>query len=226
MTTPPNAAPLRCLVFVFGVGGCSAAGQLDQTPLVRPCAVGDTACAAAGLPGPLAVGARQVLAALIDVDGSLAPRRRYVSADEEVIGVEGPALVGKYPGTAAVLIEDGDVVLDFFHVDVEAAEAMTLHRRIAGQVDPSPMPPAFDVFAGEEFPLLFSIWGGAADLSGDVGDDWTVSDERFELLQRGTPRERVLRAPDEVGAEGTVTVTALGFSESIALHVVAAGSAP
>jgi hypothetical protein len=215
----PSAS--RSLAVVVALTGCSTAGQLDQTPLVRPCVEGDTACASPGLPGPLAVGARQTLAALVDVDGSLAPRRRYVSADDEVLGVEGPALVGKYPGTTAVLMQDGDVVLDFFHIGVEEAEALTLHRRSeGGAVDPNPLPSSFDVFAGEEFPVRFSIWGGAADLSGDAGDEWTVSDERFELLQRGTPRERVLRAPDDVGASATLTVDVLGFSQSIALRVV------
>ncbi|MDP2341080.1 MAG: hypothetical protein Q8O67_08985 [Deltaproteobacteria bacterium] len=209
------------VVVVVALGACADEGQLDQTPLVRPCVEGDVACAAPGLPGPLAVGASQTLAALIDVDGSLAPRRRYVSANDAVLTVEGPALIGQYPGTTAVLIQDGDVVLDFFHIGVEAPEVLTLHRRIpSGAIDPNPMPPSFDVFAGEEFPLRFSLWGGAADLSGEVGDEWTLDDDRFELLQRGAPRERVLRAPDVAGATATLTVTALGFTQSISFRAV------
>ena len=216
--SPPRWSTLVVVVVVGA--GCADSGLLDQTPLVRPCAENDEVCAAPGLPGPLAVGARQILSALVDVEGSLAPRRRYVSANEDVLAVDGPALVGQYPGTTAVLIQDGDVVLDFFHIGVEAVEALTLHRRVDGALDPNPMPESFDVFVGEEFPLRFSIWGGAADLTGDPGDEWSIDDDAFELLQRGTPRERVLRAPDVVDARTTLTVTALGFTQSIAFRAV------
>ena len=55
----------------------------------------------------------------------------------------------------------------------------------------------------------------------DVKHEATQRDnDGFELLQRGTPRERVLRASDVVGDSATLTVDALGFSQSITFRVV------
>src|SRR5688572_22006484 len=194
---------LACLLLT----GCGA-GAMKQSTLV-----------AANAPhkpqAPLAIGARFYPDIATTLDGTTTPNLRLESAAPDILAVEDGALVGKRPGTSAVLIttDDGSVV-DFMHVWVSPITKITVARRDGERVDGS-----IGLAVGEDITLVPALWSGAQRLAGEGNVTWTSSNERaVSVLHDGAPDRRRIRAR----APGTSTITiALGdATATIALEVV------
>lgn len=196
-----------CLLFLLSAG-CAAGGALRQVSLVGQCAENDVACSRRHPQAPIAVGARFYPEVAGAIDGSTTPNLVLESAAPDILAVEGSALVGKRPGTSAVLITTDDAsIVDFVHVWVAPVTALTLMRRDGDRLDG-----AIGLAVGEDITITPALWNNAQRLSGAGDAVWTVSKEgTVSILRDGTPDRRRLRAR----AAGKITVTvALGDAKA------------
>lgn len=188
------------LLAVVPAAACAARGALGQASLVGRCAEGDAACSRRAPQAPLAVGTRFYPEVAATIAGSTTPSLRLASVADDVLAVDGDALVAQRPGAAAVLLttDDGTVV-DFVHVWIAPITAVTLARR-----DGERLAGALDLTVGEDVTLVPELWNGAQRLAGDGAAAWTASgDEVLAILRDGSSDRRRLRAR----APGTTTVT-------------------
>jgi hypothetical protein len=153
---------------------------------------------------PIAIGARFHPDITTTVAGTTTPNLRLESAVPEIVAVDNGALVGKAPGTSAVLIttDDGSVV-DFVHVWVAPITSISLATKDGERVGGS-----IGLAVGEDLTLVPALWSGAQRLAGEGEVAWTVADAGVvSVLRDGTADRRRLRAR----APGKTTVTiALG----------------
>ena len=195
-----SLAPLLLLL----PAACGAAGALRQATLAGACAEGDAACSRRHPQAPIAVGARFYPDVSATITGSTTPNLVLESAAPDILAVEDGALVGKRPGTSAVLITTDDAsVVDFVHVWVAPVTKLTLMRRDGDRIDG-----AIGLAVGEDVTITPARWNGAQRLSGAGAATWTLSNEAaVSVLRDGSPDRRRLRAR----APGKTTVTvALG----------------
>ena len=189
---------------------------MKQATLAGQCAGGDVACSRRHPQAPLAIGTRFYPDLATTLDGTTTPNLRLESAIPEILAVESDgALVGKQPGTSAVLIttDDGSVV-DFLHVWVSPITRITLARRDGDRVAS-----AIGLAVGEDLTLEPALWFGAQRLAGDADLTWAASAPAVvSILRDGSTNRRRLRAR----APGTSTITvALGeTTATLQLEVV------
>lgn len=188
---------------------------MKQATIVGQCAADDAACSRRHPQAPIAIGTRFYPDVSAAIDGTTTPNLRLESAVPDVLAVDDGALVGKRPGTSAVLIttDDGSVV-DFVHVWVAPVTKITLARRDGERVGGG-----IGLAVGEDVTLEPALWSGAQRLAGEAELAWTATDERvISILRDGTTHRRRLRAR----APGTATVTvALGeATATVQLEVV------
>jgi hypothetical protein len=193
-------------------------GGLGQAAMKRDCAAGDPSCKRVGPLAPLAVGARFQPEVAIDLDGTTAPALALSSAAPGIIEVENGALVGRAPGVSAVVIAvDSGMIVDFMHVWVAEATAITVERdgeRISGGIG---------LVAGEEMKLSPALWHKAQRLEGLSSLEWKVecadpASCPIALLRDGTPSRRRLRA--QRPGKATVVIAGLGVSEKLDVEVM------
>lgn len=189
------------LLFLLLPAACAMGGALRQARIVGQCAEGDVACSRRHPQAPIAVGTRFYPEVSASIDGSSTPNLVLESAAPEILAVEGGALVGKRPGTSAVLITTDDAsVVDFVHVWVAPVTQLTLMRRDGDRVDG-----AIGLAVGEDVTITPALWSGAQRLSGAGDVAWTVAPEgAVSVLRDGSPDRRRLRAR----APGKATITA------------------
>jgi hypothetical protein len=189
---------------------------MKQATLVGQCAEGDTSCSRKNPQAPLAIGSRFYPDVSAALDGTTTPNLRLESAIPEILAVtDDGALVGKKPGSTAVLIttDDGSVV-DFIHVWVSPITKLTLARRDGDRIGGG-----ISLAVGEDITLEPTLWFGAQRLSGDADITWTASDDKvISVMRDGSTNRRRLRAR----APGTSTITvALGDAQTtVALEVL------
>jgi hypothetical protein len=204
---------MRPVIFLLAAG--CAGGAMKQATIVGQCAEGDAACSRKNPQAPLAIGTRFYPDVSASIDGTTTPNLRLESAIPEILAVEDGALVGKKPGTSAVLIttDDGSVV-DFIHVWVSPISKITLARRDGDRVGG-----AIGLAVGEDITLEPALWFGPQRLAGDAEITWTASDDKvISVMRDGSTNRRRLRAR----APGKAIVTvALGDTQTtVALEVL------
>ena len=190
-------------------------GAMHQATLAGQCAETDVACARRHPMAPIAIGARFYPEVATEVAGTSTPNLRLESALPDVVAVEDGALVGKQPGTSAVLIstDDGSIV-DFVHVWVAPVSNITVARRdgerIAGPIA---------LTVGEDVVLVPALWNGAQKLTGAADVAWsTTSDTPLAILRDGSPDRRRIKA--RAPGKATVTVALGGAQTAIDVEVV------
>jgi hypothetical protein len=197
-----------------------AGGALGQSTMKRDCAAGDASCKRVGPLAPLAVGARFQPEVAIDLDGTTAPVLALASAVPGIVDIDNGALVGRGPGVSAVTIAvDSGMIVDFVHVWVAEATAVTVERdgeRVTG---------AIGMVAGEEMKLAPALWHRAQRLEGLSSLEWTVDCGGgkadacpIALLRDGTPSRRRLRA--QRPGKATIVIAGLGVSEKLDVEVM------
>jgi hypothetical protein len=207
------ALPLAALLVQTGCGG-----GLRQTAVTSEGAP-DKGGLASALDAPLAVGAEVRPAIRSDIAGSAGLATHFLSPRADIIEVRNGLLVGKAAGTAPVLMAlDGDVVIDFIHVTVRAADRIEVHGIDASGADVGELTDGIDLVAGDGLRLVPHAYGGADRLVGVATSTWTVDPPIALVLREGLPnRVRLLaRRP----GEANVTVAMLGRTKTLHLKVV------
>lgn len=164
---------------------------------------------------PIAIGTRFYPDIATQLAGTTTPNLRLESAVPAILAVEDGALVGKKPGTSAVLIttDDGSVV-DFIHVWVSPVTKITVARKDGERVTG-----AIGLAIGEDLTLVPTLWSGAQRLSGQGEVAWTASDDKVvSVLQDGSPDRRRLRA--RAPGKSTVTLALGETTATIEIEVV------
>ena len=204
---------MRPVIFLL-VAGC-AGGAMKQATIVGQCAEGDAACSRKNPQAPLAIGTRFYPDVSASIDGTTTPNLRLESAIPEIVAVEDGALVGKKPGTSAILIttDDGSVV-DFVHVWVSPITKITLARRDGDRIGG-----AIGLAVGEDITLEPALWFGAQRLAGDADITWTASDDKIiSVMRDGSTNRRRLRA--RAPGKSTITVALGDAQTTVALEVL------
>ncbi len=203
--------PLIVLLFA----GCGTAGAMKQATIVGQCAEGDAACSRKNPQAPLAIGTRFYPDVSASIDGTTTPNLRLESAIPEILAVEDGALVGKKPGTSAVLIttDDGSVV-DFIHVWVSPITKITLARRDGDRLGGD-----IGLAVGEDITLEPTLWFGAQRLAGDAEITWTPTDDKvISVMRDGSTNRRRLRA--RAPGKSIITVALGDVQTTVALEVL------
>jgi hypothetical protein len=176
---------------------------MRQATIGGQCAKDDAACSRRAPLAPLAIGSHFYPEISTEIAGTTTPTLKIESADPDIVAVEGGALVGKAPGTAAVLIstDDGSVV-DFVHVWVAPVTSISLAKR-----DGDRIAGAIGLAVGEDVTLVPSLFDGSQKLAGDPEAQWTVdNDAALVVLRDGSSDRRRLRARAPGHARVTVAL--------------------
>jgi hypothetical protein len=177
---------------------------------------------ASELQAPLAVGGRVRPTIRYQLQGSAGLATHLLSPRRDIIDVEGGLLVGKAAGTAPVLVAlvavDGDVVIDFVHVTVRAADRIEIHGVDGAGGDLGELTEPVELVAGESARFVPHAYAGPDRLVGVATAEWTVEPPIAVVLREGLPnRVRVLaRQP----GEATLRVAMLGKSSEVRLKVI------
>ncbi len=208
---------MRLIIMLTAVtaAGCGAGGALHQATLVGQCGKDDAACSRKAPLAPLAIGSRFYPEVSTGIAGTTTPNLRIESAEPGIVAVEGDALIGKAPGSSAVLIstDDGSVV-DFVHVWVAPVTHITLSRRDGGRLS-GPI----GLAVGEDITLVPSLFNGAQKLAGDPDARWEIDNDTTVLVLRdGSPDRRRLRA--RAPGKATITVALGSVTATVDVEVV------
>lgn len=210
--------PLLFLPLV--VAGCAegSSGALGQTQASTQCSPTDLVCAVSGLDAPVATGASLPVDISVGSKGSASPPLTFQTADAGVFTVSGFRLNGIAPGMASLLVMTGGTVIDFFHVWVETADAILLHRHNGDGLEVGDLPGRMQLLAGDELILSAEPYRGPQRLLGEAETTWTADPDVAQLLDEGAPHRRrlVARAPGTT----TVEVSALGLTTTLELEVL------
>ena len=206
---------MRPVIFFLAIAGC-AHGAMTQATVVGQCAEGDAACSRKNPQAPLAIGTRFYPDISASIDGTTTPNLRLESAIPEILAVtEDGALVGKQPGTSAVLIttDDGSVV-DFLHVWVSPITKITLARRDGDRIGG-----AIGLAVGEDITLEPTLWFGAQRLAGEADITWTPTDDKvISVMHDGSTNRRRLRA--RAPGKTIITVALRDVQTTVELEVL------
>ena len=217
---PPLPLLLPLLLPLPALAGCAqgSSGALGQTQASPQCAPSDLVCAVGGIDAPLATGASLPINVSITSQGSASPPLTFVSADPAIFTVSGVHIDGISPGVASLLVMTGGSVVDFFHVWVQGADALRLHRHTAEGVEVGDLPERVQLLIGDELFLSAEPYAGAQRLLGHTETAWTADAEIVQLLEDGSRNRRRLVAR----AAGTTTlhVTALDQTATLDLEVL------
>jgi hypothetical protein len=187
--------------------------------LTRTGGAADEGGLASALDAPLAVGGEVRPAIHYDTRGSAGLATHLLSPRTDVVDVRDGLLLGKAPGTAAVLVAlDGDVVVDFVHVTVRPADRVEVHGIDAAGNDLGDLTERVELVVGDETRLVPHGYAGAQALAGVATSTWTVEPPIAVVLREGLPNRVRLVARQPGSAK--VTVTMLGKTCSLPLEVV------
>jgi len=208
------------LLAAASLAGCGTAGALGQATMFKECAAGETSCRRAAPAAPIAVGTRLRPTVSVDVAGSVMPVVALASSRQDVVAIEGGALVAKAPGMAAILISTADgTVIDFQHVWVAAPTAIVVERAAPDGAGVEEVVGPLELVAGDQVLLSAALLGGAQRLAGDGDLTWKVDgDGAIALLQDGVTGRRRLVARKPGAA--SITVASLGLTARLSIEVL------
>jgi hypothetical protein len=211
--------PLLTIPFLaLVVSGCGG-GALRQTDLASTSGSTDKGGLASALDAPLAVGGEVRPSIHYEVPGSAGLPAHLLSPRRDILEVRDGLLVGKAAGTAPVLLAlDGDLVVDFVHVSVRAADRIEVDGIDSAGADLGELTEAIELAAGESLRLVPHAYAGPNRLAGVATSTWTVDPPIALVLREGLPnRVRLLaRQP----GQAKVTAVMLGKSKTLALKVL------
>jgi hypothetical protein len=213
--------PLPPLLFFLPLlAGCAegSSGALGQTQASPECSPSDLVCAVSGLDAPIATGASLPVDVSITSQGSAAPPLTFISADPTVFTVSGIHLDGISPGVASLLVMTGGTVVDFFHVWVQTADTLLLHRRTAEGVEVGALPEHVQLLVGDELVISAELYRGAQRMLGDAEATWTADPSVAQLLEDGDRNER--RVVARAAGTTTLEVGALDLAAAVELEVL------
>jgi hypothetical protein len=210
-----TAPPLLALLTATGCGG----GALRQTDLSASSGATDKGALASALDAPLAVGGEVQPDIRYEVPGSAGLAAHLLSPRRDILEVRDGLLVGKAAGTAPVLLAlDGDLVVDFVHVTVRAADRIEVHGIDATGADLGELTETIELVAGESLRLVPHPYAGPNRLVGVATSTWTVDPPIALVLREGLPNRVRLMARQP--GQAKVTATMLGKTKTLALKVL------
>jgi hypothetical protein len=206
------------LLALGALTGCGGGG-LGQMDLSSPSGAPDKGGLASALDAPLAVGGEVRPAIHHEVPGSAGLATHLLSPRRDIIEVRDGLVLGKAAGTAPVLVAlDGDVVIDFIHVTVRAADRIEVHGIDPAGSDLGELTEGIDLVAGESMRLVPHAYAGADHLVGVATSTFTVEPPIALVLREGLPN-RVRLVARQPG-QANVTATMLGKTKTLRLKVL------
>jgi len=207
-----------CLLFLSGCAE-GTSGALGQTQATPNCSPSDFVCAVSGLDGPIAVSASLPIHIAVTSQGSASPPLDFRSANTDIFTLNESRISGVGPGVASLLVmTEGNIVVDFFHVWVVSADKIGLHRRNEEGMDLDLAPTHIELLVGDELRLSAEPYEGSQRLLGELDATWSADETILKLLDEGVKGRRRIVAV----APGTTTiqVDALTLSTSLEVEVV------
>jgi hypothetical protein len=209
--------PAVCVPFALaGTLGCG--GAMGQSAIQDGGAT-DKGGLLSSLQAPIAVGGSVRPALRLELHGSTPPSTHYISTRPGIIAVRDGVLEGRAPGMSAVLVaNDQNVVLDFIHVWVKAANRLEVHRIDVDGADMGEVSEPVEMIVGESVRFVPKPYAGAELLTGVATSSWTVEPPIATVLREGLPgRCRILaRNP----GTATMKVSLLGSVASVQVKVM------
>jgi hypothetical protein len=212
-----RAVQARALALLVPLtAGCGSA--VGQVSTYATGAV-DKGSLSSALDAPLAVGGDVRPALHFDLRGSAAPSTHLLSARPDVVEVRNGLLVGKSPGMSAVLVAmDGDVVVDFLHVWVKAADHIEVHGIDTASGDMGAVSEPIELVVGDGMHFSPHAYAGSEQLIGVGASSWVVDPPIAVVLREGLPNRVHLVAKTPGTAD--VKVTMLGATTHLTVKVI------
>ncbi|MEM9692925.1 MAG: hypothetical protein AAGA56_10295 [Myxococcota bacterium] len=203
-------------VMLLLVSGCSTDGALQQASISVNCNPGDEGCEGMGLSAPLARGSSVGLEAAVISPGAGTPTVHFESARPDIIAIDGNDVTGSSTGISALMLMSGNTVIDFVHLTVVEADALSFllperGRRLEVNTH-------FQLLVEDDLRIEILPERQSQRLLGAFDATWSVDGDAVVILDEGLPAERRLVAT-EPGLVN-LTVEALDFTAQLTLEVV------